>query len=95
MIYHASQKIRPVSGGKLTSMVVLQWQPTLTFHDPNPPITLEDAGGPPAFSGILKRWSGASFVKGKLVYFNGATFTAKPLKRWNGGAWVEVDATGV
>jgi hypothetical protein len=26
----------------------LQWQPTLTSHDPNPPITLEDAAAVPS-----------------------------------------------
>ena len=29
------------SGGRLYRGAELQWQPTLTVHDPNPPITLE------------------------------------------------------
>lgn len=39
-----------------------QWQPTLTSHDPNPPITLEDE---PVVGGTFNAaWSGASSVAG-------------------------------
>jgi len=31
------------SGPFSSNATAWQWQPTLTFHDPNPPITLEDA----------------------------------------------------
>lgn len=29
--------------GKLIRLAQTQWQPTLTVHDPNPPITIESA----------------------------------------------------
>lgn len=41
MPYHQSGKLRSVSGGGLMTLAKLQWQPILTAHDPNPPITLE------------------------------------------------------
>lgn len=34
-----------------------QWQPTLTAHDPSPPITLEDAAAPATFNAA---WGGAA-----------------------------------
>lgn len=33
-----------------------QWQSTLTAHDPNPPITLEDGGAPPVIPSIIESW---------------------------------------
>lgn len=33
-----------VIGGGLFAASLLQWQPTLTVHDPNPPLTLETPG---------------------------------------------------
>ena len=32
-----------------------QWQPTRTDHDPNPPVTLEDAAGAPPASTVPLR----------------------------------------
>ena len=40
-----SYRRRTVSGGKLYHGAELQWQPTLTVHDPNPPIVLETPAG--------------------------------------------------
>jgi len=57
---------------------------------------LDLAWAPSSFSGVLKRYTGATWVKAKLkACANGSTFEAKPLKRWNGSAWVTVDTTGV
>jgi hypothetical protein len=47
------------------------------------------------YFGILKRWTGASWVKAKLKVYNGALFAAKTTKRWDGAAWKEIDVTGV
>jgi hypothetical protein len=44
-----------------------------------------------AYSGILKEWTGSSWVKKKLYRYNGATFDQKPLKMWNGSSWVLID----
>lgn len=33
-----------------------QWQSTLTAHDPNPPITLENGGAPPVIPSIIESW---------------------------------------
>jgi len=52
------------------------------------------AGGGPTYFGILKRWNGSSWVKGKLVVYTGA-WVAKPLTRWDGSDWKLVDTTGV
>ena len=45
------------------------------------------------YFGILKRWTGSTWVKAKLKVY-GSSFSQKKLKRWNGSAWVEVDAAG-
>lgn len=37
---------RDILSGTLKSIALLQWQPTLTYHDPDPPLTLLDP--PPA-----------------------------------------------
>ena len=67
-------------------------------------ITMRDpmvAGGeaPPAppgtYYGILKRWSGAAWVKAALKRWAGAAWIAAALKRWTGTEWVLVDTTGV
>jgi len=36
------------TNGRWRSAAALQWAPTLTFHDPNPPMTLESVAEPPA-----------------------------------------------
>ena len=46
-----STRIRGGVGGRLTSIAQTQWAPTLTFHDPNPPITIE--GSSAAVEGTL------------------------------------------
>ncbi len=53
-----------------------------------------ESGTGPTYYGILKRWTGAAWVKAKLLVRVGGAWVAKPLKRWTGAAWVEVDATG-
>jgi hypothetical protein len=58
-----------------------------------PAYYVTEGGGGTTYFGILKRWTGATWVKSKLMVYNG-TWQAKKLKRWNGSAWKEVDATG-
>jgi hypothetical protein len=54
-----------------------------------------EAGTGPTYYGILKRWTGASWVKEPLKRWTGAAWVAATLKRWTGSAWVLVDTTGV
>lgn len=54
-----------------------------------------EAGVGPSYDGILKRYSGAAWVKEPLETFLAESWQEKPLKRWNGAAWVLVDTTGV
>jgi hypothetical protein len=51
--------------------------------------------GGTTYDGILKRWTGAAWVKAKLKRWDGGAWVAAKLMRWTGAAWVEVDATGV
>ena len=80
--------------GEFKSAGALQWAPTRTYHDPNPPINLETPT-PGGFYGILKRWTGSAWVKEPLKRYNGATWVDAVLKRWTGSAWGLVDTTGV
>lgn len=50
------------------------------------------AGG---YSGVLKRWTGASWIKEPLKRWTGAAWVPAVLKRWTGTEWVQVDTTGV
>jgi hypothetical protein len=43
------------------------------------------------YGGILKVWTGASWIKKKLYEYNGASFVQKPLKMWNGSEWALID----
>jgi len=71
-----------------------QWQPSLTVHDPNPPLTLENVVVG-AFFGVLRRWTGSAWVKAKLMRYNGASWVPAILKWWDGAQWKEADATGI
>ena len=53
-----------------------------------------DAAAGITYFGVLKRWNGSSWVKGKLVVYTGA-WVAKPLTRWDGSQWRLVDTTGI
>jgi hypothetical protein len=67
--------------------------------DPNPIVrdVLTDwyfgVSTPSQYFGILKRWTGSTWAKAKLMTYNGM-WQAKKLKRWNGTEWKEVDTTG-
>lgn len=50
-------RLRATSRGLLT-LARLQWQPTLTVHDPNPPLTLEDAAAAAAGQPMFRRYGG-------------------------------------
>ena len=45
---------------------------------------------PTGFQGVLKRWTGAAWIKAVLKVFLGS-WQSKPLKRWNGSQWVLVE----
>lgn len=54
-----------------------------------------DSGSGPTYDAIIKRWTGATWVKAKLMAYVGGSWVAKPLKVFLGGSWKTVDATGV
>lgn len=47
------------------------------------------------FFGVLKRWSGSSWVAEPLKSWVGGSWQLKPLKRWGGSGWLKVNTTGV
>jgi hypothetical protein len=47
------------------------------------------------YYGILKRYTGATWVKEPLKTYLGGSWQSKPLKRWTGTEWKQVDTTGV
>ena len=60
---------------------------TFTSHDPT-----TTQGN--IYYGILKRWSGATWMKEPLKIFLQDSWQLKPLKRWDGTDWVIIDTTG-
>jgi hypothetical protein len=56
-----------------------QWQPTLTAHDPNPPITLEDGAPPVLDQQVTSICFPAIFLDTQEVYFDGDGFVLAPL----------------
>jgi hypothetical protein len=54
--------------------------------------TVVRSGG--SYYGILKRWTGATWVKEPLKYWNGSIWATKPLKVWDGATWQLIDITG-
>ena len=46
------------------------------------------------YYGILKRWTGAVWQRALMKVYSGGSFAAKPVKRWDGSSWLEIDATG-
>jgi len=73
------------------------WEIGLTIQDPQIPNfpLLTPSGGPPTYYGILKRWTGAAWIKEPLKTWLASSWQSKPLKRWTGVAWVTIDTTGV
>ena len=57
----------------------------LTPLVPSPPAT---------YGAILKRWTGAAWVKAKLQTYTGS-WISKPLKVFKAGSWQLVDITGI
>jgi hypothetical protein len=47
------------------------------------------------YFGILKRWSGATWVKEPFKNYLGTSWQPKSLKRWNGSQWALIDTTGI
>ena len=43
---------------------------------------------PPASSGNIKVFNGATFEAKPVKVWSGSAWVTKPLKRWNGSAWV-------
>jgi len=58
-----------------------------TTHDPTIPQGISE------YYGILKRWTGAAWVKAKLLVYISGQWIAKKLYRYD-QTWKEVDATG-
>jgi len=45
--------------------------------------------------GVLKRWNGAAWVKAKLLNrTSGAAWESRPISRWTGTGWTDVDGLG-
>jgi len=47
------------------------------------------------YYGILKRWTGGTWLKEPLKTYLASSWQSKPLKRWTGTEWVLIDTTGV
>ena len=47
------------------------------------------------YGAILKRWTGAAWVKEPLKVYVGGSWQTKPLKVYKSGSWQTVDTTGV
>lgn len=60
-IHNATNKGRSRAAWSGYDLERWQWQPSLTAHDPNPPITLEDAAAPATFNAAF---AGATHVAG-------------------------------
>jgi hypothetical protein len=53
------------------------------------------AGAAISYYGILRRWTGAAWVKAILRTYLAGSWQNKPLYVWTGSAWGLVDTTGV
>ena len=51
----------------------------------------ESAG--PTYYGILKWWSGSSWINKPLKVYLAGSWQSKPVKRWNGSEWLLIDST--
>ena len=72
------------------------WSPTLTVKDPQiPHLPLETPSGGPTYYGILKRWTGAVWVKEPLKTWLAGSWQSKALKWWSGTEWKLIDTTGI
>ncbi len=47
------------------------------------------------YYGILKRWTGAAWVKSKLKVWNSSQWVNGKLKFWSGTEWKLIDTTGI
>jgi len=59
--------------------------------------TSRDAGyepPPPLYFGVLQKWTGAAWVKAKLLRYTGAAWVQAKLRKWNGTEWKEFNVTG-
>lgn len=55
----------------------------------------EVSGSPPAYFGVLKRWTGSLWIKEPLKTYLSGSWQSRPLKRFDGSAWKTVDTTGI
>jgi hypothetical protein len=88
------------AGDATPSDIVLTDIPNWTATAPEVVIILRDqryadTGGVTTYYGVLRRWTGTSWTKAKMMVYAGGSWVAKPLKRWTGSGWVLVDTTGV
>jgi hypothetical protein len=58
-------------------------------------VDFELGTGGPTYYGILKRWTGSTWVKETLQTYLSSTWQSKPLKRWDSSDWRLIDTTGV
>lgn len=76
------------TGGRPHVASAFQWQPTLTSHDPNPPITLEHAGGT-TVTLVKATWTWA----GQALQVNAKTMLTLVKKAWTWqGQVLEINA---
>lgn len=79
-------------GGKIRSKGALQWAPTLTAHDPNPPINLEDVAGPATVTGSTTM-SGVGALVAAAFLFVQAVASPASAGALNASSYVEVHAS--
>lgn len=82
------------SGFPGTGNAPFQWQPVSTAHDPNPPITLEDASGSSVIIGGDAAAAGISAVTGIAAAVASALAAASGIAATNGLAAAVLPAVG-
>jgi hypothetical protein len=55
----------------------------ITAHDPLSP--------PVSYYGVLKRWTGGSWLKVVLKTWTGTTWVSRPMYLWDGSTWQSID----
>ncbi len=60
----------------------------MRLQDPTVPAS------PSVYYAVLKRWTGSTWEKAKLMVYSGGSFIAATLRVWVAGEWKLVDTTG-
>jgi hypothetical protein len=58
-------------------------------------IDFDLAGAAVSYYGILKRWTGAAWIKEPVKTWLADSWQSKSLKRWTGADWLLIDTTGI